>query len=165
MTVSDTNTALVRMIQSLAIEVSLPDEESSFDIGAIMDNILTAETEEEVFARQSLNTTATKDYTNKPFTLKGEDITWRKSAQAFIDQGAFPFFALFKATDTESGEEITLNGGGATFCAVLRRLQELGGFDDYPDGRPLMIVGKPTLSGQEVITLRPLSTPKTRAKK
>lgn len=150
------------MIDLLKIEVSIGEQDTSTDIASIMENILSGESEEEVFARQEIGSTATKDYLNKPFALKAEDITWKASLLKG-DGFTFPFYALLRVTDIESGEELTLNGGGATFVSVLWKLQQLSAFDGFENGRPLILVGKPTASGQTVVLLKPIAGSKRAA--
>jgi hypothetical protein len=147
---------LRRMIEQIAMEVALP-ENQTFDVGAFMDNILGAESAEEVFKAQILGSTATKDFTDRPFVVRDEDIWWATST--ITETGAFPYYVMMKVIDTETQEEVTLNGGGSTFCAVVRRLQELDFFKQYPDGAPLMLLGKSTQKGNEVIMLKPLAAP------
>lgn len=153
---------LRRMIEQIAMEVALP-ENQQFDVGDFMNNILGSETVEEVFKNQVLGSTATKDFTDRPFTVHKDNIWWATST--ITEPGAFPYYVMMIVTDQETREEVTLNGGGSTFCAVVRRLQELDFFGQYPDGAPMMLVGKSTQKGNEVIMLKPLAAPPTAAKK
>ena len=156
--------AMKNLIDRLKIETELGSSEGGFrtDVASIMENILRAETEDEVFARQDAGTVATKDYVNRPFRLTPEDVTWKMTGPAFREAGAFPFYALIKVTDVQSGDSLILNGGGATFVAVLDRLIQLGGLSGYENegGRTLMIVEKPVASGFSVLLLKPVATGK-----
>lgn len=146
-----------RLVGRLATEVSLDGGFSDEEIYGFMENILSAETEEEVFARQTMgDMVASKDYLNKPFYLTSENIKWMKSSF----QGGFPFYAILKVTDAESGAEVTIDGGGVSFCAVLAKLQDLRAFDGFEEtkGRPMQLIGKPTSSGNTVVLVQPLPT-------
>jgi hypothetical protein len=135
----------------------------------IMDNILAAETEEELFARQEAGATAGRDFVNRPFRLLPENVTWKKSNDGFIKQGGFPFWALLRVLDMETDEYVVIDCGGKSVVAVLDKLLQ---FDDESrplqsrsferfraeGGRPLQFVAKPVSSGQAVLLLKPVAT-------
>jgi hypothetical protein len=145
--------AIQNLMGKLTEAVNDPEAGSQYDIYSIMDNILAAESEEEVFTRQEAGSTASKDYINRPFTLLAENITWRKTAAAYLEQGAFPFYAMCRVHDVNEEEEVVLNGGGASFVAVLSKLQDFGALDGK---RQFMLVEKPVASGNTVILVKPV---------
>lgn len=157
---------LSALVERLKLETTIgAEDEFRVDIASIMENILRAESEEEVFARQEAGGVASKDYVNRPFTLQVEGIQWKPTGAAFRADGAFPFYAMLNVVDSETGNEMLINAGGATVVAVLDRLARLGALDD---ARSLMFVEKPVASGYTVILLRPIKTaaaPSPRAKK
>jgi hypothetical protein len=161
----DSFTEIAALVERLKIETQIPDDEFRADIAAIMENILRADSEEEVFARQEAGGVASKDYVNRPFTLSVEGIQWKLTGHAFREGGSFPFYAMLKVVDSETGNDMLINAGGATVVAVLDKLARLGALDEP---RSLMFVEKPVASGFSVILLRPIKTaaaPSPRAKK
>lgn len=155
-------TEMASMIARLQLETQLPDDGFRVDIASIMENILRADTEEEIFARQDAGSVASKDFTNRPFFLKSSDVTWKMTAAGFREQGAFPFFALLKVRDADTGQDVVVNAGGATVVAVLDKLTRIGALDEE---RCLMFVEKPVTSGFSVILLRPVKVASGNAKK
>lgn len=149
---------LKNMVDTLSNEASVQGT-SAFDVDAFMESILSGESEDEVWEAQELSSLASKDYTEKPFYLKPDGIKWMRSG---ITNG-FPFYAMLTGIDQESGEEVVVNGGGTSFVSVLYRLEELDAFnaEKHPNGRLLKFVAKPTLTGNTVILLKPVSEPKT----
>lgn len=147
------------MVQRLEIESSIEtnDDGLGTDVASILESILAAGSVEDVFKAQELGTIASKDFLMRPFNLRSEDITWRRSTQ-----GTFPFYALMRVTDLETGEQVTLNGGGITFVGIIYSLQNKGALDG--DGMDLMLWEKSTQSGNSVVLVKPVvPAPKTRA--
>ena len=150
---------LRRMVNQLSTEVDL--EGPAFDVDAFMERILSGETEEEVFEAQELGSIATQDYLGKPFFLRPDDVKWMRST---IEDAArwFPFYAFLKVRDLESGEMVSLNGGGTSFVTVLWRLLDMGAFNGFEDdGRAFVLEGKKTGKGFDVVLLKPYKLPKT----
>lgn len=148
------------------IELSGTGEYESMVLG-ILNDIATAETEEELFAAQDLPPmTAGKDFLNIPFRLLEENIAWRPST--LTDDW---FFAILQVQRMDTGEWVTVDCGGKTFVTILRKLQLMDGFKRFADegGRPLMLTAKGS-EGNQPLFLRPVNlTPpaeasKTRAK-
>lgn len=142
----DTHPRVVAAFTSIAAEVATSPPSDDFVLG-IMEDILSAETFEEIFAAQEKGgMTSGKDFANRPFFLQGSDIQWQKSRHK-----AVPFYALMKVTDFASGEEIMLNCGGKTFVCVLRGLQMAGYFTEEkgcpPEGRSLYLRATETGEG------------------
>lgn len=161
-------TAVKRVLDQLDIEAALDAASSGMEAAlSIFQNIMEAETEEEVFKQATAGTTSGKDFTNVPFRLKPENITWKKS---FME--GFPFFALLRVTDMENEKEMVLNCGGVTFVAVIRRLLELeeAGKETFSrhapyGGKPLMLTAKPVASGFSVLIPVPVADPHLKGQK
>lgn len=152
------------MAQAIAIEASIEDPTASSEnfVYEIMDNILSAETEEEVYEAQEVGTTGTKDFVGVAFRLKDANISWRKSGMWDPTKpGSFPFFAVMTVTRLDTGEDEVVSGGGLTFVASLYRLQQLNAFDSHEadGGKPLVITAKPTGSGFHVLMLKAYKVP------
>lgn len=126
----------------------------------IMESMLAAENEEELFDRQEAGAIASKDFTLRPFRLQEGDIQWKKSSQGFVEQGAFPFYALLHVTDMESGDHVVIDSGSPSVIGVLSKLIDLKGFERFEadGGRPFQFVAKPVSSGYSVILLKPVAT-------
>lgn len=150
------------------------DRESTYDDGVldpaileIMSNIFAATDEDAIFAAANAGTTAGKEFVGQPFGLKAEDITYKKSAPAFKDIGGFPWYALTRVLDFNTGEKRVVNCGGLSYMSTLYALRETGMFakpeyDEY--GMPLVLELKPTASGYGVILLKKYSFPRVTAR-
>lgn len=130
----------------------------------LMDRIIAADSIEAVFAAQEAGMTSGQDFANRPFIIdKIDHSIWRPSKQANIDQGGYLVYAVFKATDYGTGDEVTLNCGGKTFVATLYSLMERGFFqEEYagraPDGQCMMITSHEA-SGGAYLQLQPFKRP------
>jgi hypothetical protein len=144
---------LMRMVKQLATEVQLQDRE--YNIESIMEQILSGESAEEIFQAQDLGSVASKDYIGRPFYLKTDGVTWMKST---LEDGTFPFYAMIRVRDLESEDEVTLNGGGASFVSVLWKLQDIGFLDEE---KALVLESKKTSAGYEVVLVKPYALPKS----
>jgi len=143
----DNHPKLRAMVIALANEVRAADTSNDEFVMGLLERILSAETPEDIFAAQeNAGSMAGKDFTMRPFLLKEEDILYRASN---LEKG-FPFYALLKVTELQTGEEVMLNCGGKTFMAVLYGLRESGYFSaekgGTPEGRGFML--KETASGE-----------------
>lgn len=147
------------MVQQLEIEATIQDGDSIDAALDIMENILSATTEEELFEAQEAGTLSGKNYTNIPFRLRADGIEWKKSGPGFVGEGGFPYYCLLRISDMESTKTQVLTCGGKTFVATVRKLQQLQAFDrfDAEGGRPMQLVGKTVSSGFDVLLLKPLS--------
>jgi hypothetical protein len=151
---------LYRAIMQMSTEADLNVREgNTIDPYTIMDNILSAEIDTDddgaLFGLQTIGTTASKDFIDTPFYLKSDGIVWMKST---IVDAPFPFYAMLNVTTVEGDEEITLNGGGSTLCAMLFKMRDTGYFDkpDFKEkGAPLVFKAKSTLSGNTVVLIQP----------
>ena len=162
--VSESHVHLREMIRALSLEVTiLPEEQANTEFAMeVMNSVLSAESFSEVFESQEVGMVSGKDFIDRPFLLKAEDITWRQTSEEYMKKGAFPFWAILNVKELETGEEVTLDTGGQTLMAALFRLQKLGYFDpstnpDYTvEGAPLKIAGRSVASGNTVLFLRPV---------
>lgn len=155
-----------RLLGKLSIEAQATANDPAASL-AIMESILRAESEEELFERQQAGTTSSKDYVLRPFRLLPENIAWKRSGQGYVEQGGFPFYALLRVTDIETGNEVVVDSGSTSVLSVLERSIDL---DDESrpmekrfyerfrkdGGRPLQFVPKAVQSGYNVITLMPV---------
>jgi hypothetical protein len=133
-------------IRRWAIEAEISGGSSDEFVMGIMERILTAETEEAIFEAQKSPQLSGKDFHGRPFYLKEDDITIRKSTQA----DGLPFYALFKVTELTTNEEHVVNCGGRTFMAVLDALRQKEYFhvtEERPNGRALVIIATPSPAG------------------
>lgn len=135
---------------------------------SIMEGMLRAETEEELFERQEAGTVSSKDFILRPFRLLAENVQWKKSSAVLIEQGGFPYYALLTVTDMETGTDVVVDSGAPSVISVLSKLLDMD-TDDRPmekraferfradGGRPLQFVEKPVSAGN-VIMLKPVVT-------
>lgn len=142
---ADTHPHVVAAFTSIAAQIAATPPSADFVLG-IMEDILSADTFEDIFAAQEKGgMVAGKDFANRPFYLTGDGIQYQKSKYK-----AVPFYAMLRVTEYASGEEIILNCGGKTFLAVLVALQERGYFtaekDCPPEGRAMYL--RATESGE-----------------
>ncbi len=151
--------ALAGMMHQL-FEEAPPGETNALDkdafVMSVMEQILNAESFDDIFAAQEQGMTSGKDFTDRPFLLRGEDILIRPST--IESAGGFTHFAIFKVTEIASGEVFTLNCGGKTFMAVLFKLRDRGYFvgKDCPaEGRPLVLRATEADSGTAYLSLLP----------
>lgn len=119
----------------------------------IMAHILTAESEEEIFAAANAGTVSGQSVAGRPFLLKEFD--WKRSAPAFVAQGAFPFYALCRVSMIDTGEDAVLDCGGFTFVSVLDKL-DTGGYLETAEanklgGFPLVLEARAMQSGFTVL--------------
>ena len=126
---------------------------------AIMESILKAETLEEAFDRQEAGTVSSKDFTLRPFRLLPENISWKKSASGYIEQGGFPFYALLRVTDMATGDEVVVDSGSPSVISILEKALSLDSFEPFraDGGMPLQFVGKPVSSGYSIVMLKPVA--------
>lgn len=147
--------AVAKLMATLSeVAEATSQETHEYDILSIMENILTAETPEELWERQRAGGISSKDYINKPFQLLSDNLTWRRSTL----QGSsttFPFYAMCRVKDLESGQEKIVNGGGFSFVSVLSKLQDFGMLtEDYT----YQLIEKQTSAGYNVVLIAPVAT-------
>jgi len=157
----ETHPGLAAMIRGLAVEASFAETNGDAEtfVLNIMEGILSAESEDEIFEAQEAGGTSGKDFANRPFTVNDSGIVWRIS-NIENDKG-FPFYAMMTVTEIATGEEVTLTCGGKTFVCVLRALQMKGALKEP---KPLVIISTPSPNGA-FLSLRPYRVAKTTGKR
>ena len=124
---------------------------------AIVERILSADTALEVFEAAEAGTMTGQDFTNTPFYLKLEDISF---AQSKYNDTSFPYYARLQVRVISSGEVLPISCGGMTFVFAIAQLRELarqGKIDlfDGDDGASLVIEEVHTESGKIALRLAP----------
>lgn len=116
------------MQKELSTIVSMTGDEWKFDIAAsVIDQILTANSAEEIFAANESGPGDVANYLNVPMTMDGEP-RYAKSAEKF-SSGGLGFYVVFDAI-TKSGEKVLLSVGASNVVASLRQMQRLGLFEN-----------------------------------
>lgn len=98
--------------KALVAGVALPEVENSADVARlIVERILSAETEEELFASQEAM--GWREYEGRTMEVRG--VRWNRSS---YDQGA-PVYAVVDAVDIVTGQFVTLTTGSKSVMATL----------------------------------------------
>jgi hypothetical protein len=161
---SETHPRLAEMMKSIHLAASFDTSPGGNDfVMDLMEQILRATSEDEIFELQESGMVAGKDFAGRPFLIKAEDIQWKNAGQTYIDQGAFPYYAIFKVTTMDTAEEVVVNCGGKTFVATIWALMNNNDGDAlsperFPDGRPLVIKANPSPNGA-YLTVAPVRMP------
>lgn len=150
--------AVMRMFDVCRTEATL-DDDTSFGGLSIAERILSAESEEEIFAAANAGTKGGRDYIDRPFLLKEDDITIRESQRTDLDGGLIDprdqkmYFGLLNVTDLETGNQETINTGSPSLLSTILALRDGGHMAKYTEsgGMPLVIKGKPTANGTVLI--------------
>jgi hypothetical protein len=168
---------IARMLTDIGNAALNPTNDSRVTQFRILETMLETATEEDLFKAQEAGTVASKDFTEIPFRLQAEDVQWFASSPAYVEQGAFPFYALLTVTTIERGERVVVNAGGLSTIGILRKLLEWENdpnrpadqkpFAPYADegGKPLQFVTRSTGAGWDVVLLKPVVTVQTNAKR
>lgn len=147
---SNIDSRTLRMLQEITLEIGI-DDSTNPAVFDIMEQILAAGDLDAVFAAANAGTTAGKDYTDKPFYLRQDDVQWKISAIG-LEQEGFPVYTLSKVTDMGTGERFVMNCGGITWCTVVYTLGKLGAFEQFgEEGIPLILKEKPVRNGRTVL--------------
>lgn len=117
----------------------------------IMAAILTAESEEAVFAAANAGTLSGQDYAGRPFLIL--DYSIKRSSPQFTSQGGFPFYYLIRGQDLTDGKDIVLSCGGYTFVSVMDALDRLGSLST-PGGYAMVLESR-TMKGSGYDVLIP----------
>lgn len=145
------------MLQRLDVNATSDTASAQLDI---MSRILEATTEEEIFAAANAGTVSGQSVAGRNFLLHSFD--WKRSAPAFVQQGAFPFYALCRVTMMDTGEDHVLDCGGFTFVSVLDGLDRLGAIEAKENGQggyPMVLEARPMPSGFTVLIPHPAKVP------
>lgn len=170
----ESHVALAAMVRDLAQITDLVESEggnSDAFVMDLMDQILRADSFDEIFAAQESGMTSGKDFADIPFIIeRPQDVEWRRSSDANIAQGGFPFYSIMKVTTVgdDNPRQVTLNCGGKTFVAVLYKLWTKGWFDNPDEPKPLMIRSVATTDTNaylQLIPARVIAMPPKTAKK
>lgn len=160
--------AVQNMLDKLRLESTMGDDADVFATqDSIAEAILTAATEDEIFAAADAGTTATKDYVGKAFLLHPDNITVRVSTLRTEEGGiaGTGYYLLLRVKDLESGTDKVLNTGAQSLIATVMALRDGGHMDKYgPEGMPLIIGSKGAANG-DVLILKPFKAYKTSGKK
>jgi hypothetical protein len=156
---AETNPLAIRMIAELDALVKTQEVLGTSNLSSaefvmsIMDNILAAESIDDIFAAQDAGgLTSSKDYLERPFLLGVDGIEWNRSGEQYLKAGNFPFWARLTVIDLEDETERIISCGAPSACTVLRRLE----MDDYlSEPMTLKFVGKDAGAGT-VVTIRPV---------
>lgn len=158
---------LVEMLQRLKgqaeiVGTGMGSQDAAF---SIMESILSAEDEESAFAAALAGTTASRDFTNRPFRLRVQDIEVRMSS--YVERNSLPFFLLMRVTTLDTQEPVVINCGAYSTVAIIDKLVQLGSFDRWESegGMPLQFVSRPTAAGYNVVILQPFRVPQASGKR
>src|SRR5258708_30026 len=154
---------VLAMARALDVESTLDDSAVNPATLDIMARILEAEGEDAVFAAANGGTLKGKDFIRVPFLSHAEKAETNPPPAMFREQGGFPFYMLAHVTNLVTGEVTPLSCGGFSYMTTYWRLRQLGILDNYADGMPLVLVGKPTAKGT-VLLLNKYHFPKTTTK-
>lgn len=149
---------MAKMIRTL--EERMVDFEGDDTVAVrIADELLAAETEEELFALNAGETIASKEFLGKPFLFGADDVKFLRST---IEDGSFPFFALITVVDLADGAVKVINSGAMSVLPILYKLLQWHAdgrdtFTKFEGGRrPFQFVDKETRSGWRVVKLVPV---------
>lgn len=144
-------------LRKLDLEAISSADSKAESVMQIVNNILNAEDESSLFEAQTAGVLNGKDFTNHPFRLTSDGVSWRRSA---FEESPLPFYAFLTILDLEDGETKNVACGGVTFMTVLSKLIDLGSLDraeDEGQGRPLQLVTKKTQAGYDVLMIMPVN--------
>ncbi len=159
------HSALVAMLEDLN-NVAVQDENEERDIqkflADIMDNILSAESFEDIFEAQNAGMTSGKDFADIPFFV--EDVEWRRSTITNDDgKVAFPFYAIMKVHPQDDPDKtVVLNTGGLTIVSTIYALWKKGYFKE---SRLVRIKRTETDAGRAFLSLWAVKQPTSKRAK
>ena len=157
---------VLELARAIDIESSLDDSGGNAATLEIMAAILRAGTAEDVFAASNAGAVSAKDFVGIPFKFHTKDLSWKRSAAVFRENGNFPYYMLVRCTNLQTGEEFVMTCGAPSVIAVLFQLGRLGELeknDETDGGSSFILDSKPVSSGFSVLLIRPfkLAEPKT----
>jgi hypothetical protein len=130
-------------LQSELQAVSASDADNSFEIAAaVIDQIATATSPDQIFAANESGPADVADYLNRPLNVY--DARYHPSAERFRD-GSLGYYVVFNSL-TDEGEDVLLSCGASNVVASLWQLQKIGAFDPDKPCR-LVIRGRETARG------------------
>lgn len=120
---------------------------------AILAAALTGD-ETAIFDAADAATISGEDFVDVPFMARNDDIMWRPTAESYLKEGAFPFYALIR-TEDEDGKTVVVNCGGQSTVPTLYGLWKSGVIAKYgEDGMPLVFKTKKTAANWDLLLLR-----------
>lgn len=151
---------LANMVRDLNSRAVAREETGESVVTQIMEQILAADTLEDLFRAQEAGTVAGKSYTDRPFLLLPENVEWRRSRDVFIEAGGFPFFFFARVRDLETGDDVVINCGGQTVVAMMYKLTTSPQYwADAPDGRVFSLRSNSAAESDfEYLTIHPVRT-------
>jgi hypothetical protein len=144
---------IAQFVRAIDVAASYDSDLVNKSVLDILQNILAAGNEDEIFAAANAGTTSGADFLDIPYRLKSDGIEWKKSAAVFREQGGFPFYALTHVINLQTGEEQIVTCGSFSVVVSYWRMQQIGIFDAYEEagGIPLILRGKPSGAGTVII--------------
>jgi hypothetical protein len=146
------------MFARISLEIGTAQNSGSF-VMDLLENILSAETPEEIFEAQQVGNINGQDFADRPFVFHPDDVQWMPSTKG----GQVKFYAMMRVKEYETDEELTVACGGLSFMVTLESLRIKGYFKDGP--RTMVIRTKKTNSGTDVLLLMPWVPPSERPKR
>jgi hypothetical protein len=146
-----------QLVERLSLNATVGTAGAQLDI---MDQILSATTEEELFAAANAGTTSGQDVAGQAFLIK--DWEYKRSAPGYVEKGAFPYYVLLRAQMVMDGRELVLNCGGFTVVSVIDGLDRLGKLSEaiaQKGGYPMVLEARQTTSGFDVLIPHPYAMP------
>lgn len=116
---------------------------SAFDIASqVIDLIMNAESEDEIFAANASGPTDITDYLNVPLSFY--QLSFFRSAEKFRANG-LGFYVVMDALD-DTGAEIKISTGAPNIVATMRKLESLGHINESKPYR-MKIASRETANG------------------
>lgn len=139
---------IVEMVESITSTLVVEDK---FEVSlSILDRILSAENEEDVFAGLGTVDHARDQLMNIPIEVT--EVTW--NASTFEGETSFGFYAIFQYVNLYNGEKRTATVGSLNCMAQLYALDKL---KKLPYQVVLATTERPTASGFYPLFFRPIS--------
>lgn len=131
---------LVALVNKLNLEAETFGDSmsSTFDI---LENILSATTEEEIFNAANAGTNSGQDFVDIPFRIREDGISARKSRKNDSGQG-FPIYLQLNVVRLDTNEPIVISIGGLSAVATLAALRDNGVLASYEDLNGMALVFK-----------------------
>lgn len=145
------------MRRQMDLEAGVPGAQSTYDIvERIQENIITATSDDAVFAAGDAGAVKAEDLIDVPLAL----LDYNFNRSSFADQpGSLPVYAAVKALNLDTQEEFVFSIGSMSGMAQLFQFNRLRDFRERATdgGFPCAIKSKRTASGYDVLFFRPLT--------
>jgi hypothetical protein len=128
----------------------------------IMEEMLTADSLEELFAASEAGTVSGKDFIDRPFRLKTENIQWAEAKPEFVAAGGMKFFVRLNVLEIATGEAVTITTGAKSVLIAVFRMWEQKWLDQYDTdgGYPMVLRAFGTAAGTDAVRLQPYKVPR-----